>query len=123
MKIRLIQGWNFCKFCVLSKLSKINITIPISHFLVFHLLFIIFFLLHYFYAHQQLYVKALIVIFSLIKYTSLVYFQLFLGVILLWMLIDKLGFAAEYAKFMQICILTSSSYFIQRPLIFKYKTL
>ena len=126
MKIRfLIVGFigALIELILFSTLLKTHLTISISNFLSFHISFVICFLLHYLYTYQKSYVITRIAFSSLIKYTGLMYVQLFLGTILLWMLIDKFGWRAEYAKFMQMCILTPISYIVQRYLIFRDKIL
>ena len=102
-----------------SKFMSSDLGVSISNFLAFHFAFVLCFFLHYLYTHQKPYVGTRMIINGLIKYTGLMYAQLFVGTILLWVLIDKFGWVAEYAKFMQICVVTPISYVIQRHAIFR----
>lgn len=101
-----------------SELVRTGLGVASSNFLAFHCAFLICFFLHYYYTHQKRYAGVHIIAGGLIKYAALMYVQLFVGTILLWILIDKYGWVAEFAKITQIGVVTPVSYVVQKYFIF-----
>lgn len=92
-----------------------------SNFIAFHCAFVLCFLLHYQYTYQRPYEGSRRVLGGFVKYAGLMYAQLIVGSLLLWLLIDKLEWIAEIAKVVQIGIVTPASYAVQKLVIFRLK--
>lgn len=101
-----------------SELVRAGLGVASSNFLAFHSAFLFCFFLHYYYTHQKRYAGAHAIAEGLIKYVALMYVQLFVGTILLWILIDKYGWVLEFAKITQIGVVTPVNYVVQKYLIF-----
>lgn len=101
-----------------SELIRTGLGVAPGNFMAFHCAFLICFFLHYYYTHQKRYAGVHIIAEGLIKYAGLMYVQLFVGTILLWILIDQYGWVAEFAKITQIGVVTPVSYVVQKYFIF-----
>ncbi|WP_041388968.1 GtrA family protein [Polaromonas sp. JS666] len=103
-------------------LVRINGKVMLSNFIAFHCAFAICFFLHYYYTHQKPYVGKYKVVSGFFKYAGLMYAQLIIGTLLLWLLINKLGWMPEVAKVVQIGIVTPVSYAVQKLAIFRARS-
>jgi putative flippase GtrA len=104
-----------------SSLVKIECEVMLSNFLSFHCAFITCFFLHYYYTYMKPYGKKHKMGIGFIKYAILMYSQLVIGSILLWLLINIIGWLPEFAKIAQLIIIVPISYFIQKIIIFPLK--
>ena len=102
-----------------SGLVRAGLEILYSNFIAFHFAFALCFFLHYHYTHQKPYEGAHRIAGGFIKYAGLMYAQFIVGSLLLWFLIDKLGWIAEIAKIVQIGAVTPVSYIIQKLVVFQ----
>lgn len=90
-----------------------------SNIIAFHCAFALCYFLHYYYTHQKPYEGARNVISGFLKYAGLMYTQLFAGSILLWFLINNLGWQPGVSKILQIGVVTPIGYIVQKLLIFR----
>lgn len=105
-----------------SGFVRAGLSVLYSNFIAFHCAFALCFFLHYHYTHQKPYEGFLSVAGGFAKYTGLMYVQLIVGSLLLWFLIDKLSWMAEFAKIVQIGVVTPVSYVVQKLVIFQRET-
>ena len=101
-----------------SVLVRAGLGVSFSNFLAFHCAFLICFFLHYYFTHQKRYNGMHVIVGGLLKYAGLMYVQLLVGTVLLWLLIEKYGWVAEFAKIAQIGVVTPVSYLVQKYFIF-----
>ena len=104
-----------------SALVRINGGVMLSNFIAFHCAFATCFFLHYYYTYKKPYSGKHKVASGFIKYAALMYAQLIVGTLLLWLLINKLGWMPEVAKVVQISIVTPVSYVVQKLIIFRVR--
>ncbi|MEO6147405.1 MAG: GtrA family protein [Sulfuriferula sp.] len=104
---------------VFLELVKVQHGIVFSNIVAFHIAFALCYFLHYYYTHQIPFVGKRNVISGFLKYAGLMYVQLFLGSLLLWLLINKLMWAPYVAKIIQIGAVTPIGYVIQKLVIFR----
>ena len=100
-------------------LFRLDVGIVISNIAAFHVAFIMCYFFHYYYTHRKPFEGKSALANGLVKYTILMYGQLIIGSILLWILIKKFGLDADFSKIIQICIVTPGSYMIQKSAIFR----
>lgn len=104
-----------------SGLIRVNLGIMTSNFIAFHCAFATCFFLHYYYTYKKPYSGKHKIASGFFKYAALMYAQLIVGTLLLWLLINKLGWMPEVAKVVQIGIVTPASYVVQKLIIFRVK--
>jgi len=107
------------ELALFSIFASVQFGILWSNFAAFHFAFILCFILHYFYTHENLIFKSDRFLCAFIKYVVLMYTLFFFGTILLWLFIERIGINVELAKFLQIGIITPFGYLFQKYLIFK----
>lgn len=105
-----------------SCLISIDGKVMLSNIIAFHCAFAICFILHYYYTHKKPYVGKYKIAIGFFKYSGLMYAQLMVGTLLLWLLINKLGWMPEVAKVAQIGIVTPVSYAVQKLVIFRMRS-
>lgn len=102
-----------------SGLARAGLGIIYSNFIAFHCAFTLCFFLHYHYTYQRPYEGIQRILGGFTQYAALMYAQLIIGSIVLWLLIDKLCWIPEIAKVVQLGAVTPMSYLIQKLVIFR----
>lgn len=102
-----------------SGLTRAGLGIIYSNFIAFHCAFTLCFFLHYLYTYQKPYEGTQKIFGGFTQYAALMYAQLAIGSIVLWLLVDKLFWIPEIAKVVQIGAVTPMSYIIQKLIIFR----
>ena len=96
-----------------------SFSVIVSNVIAFHIAFICCYFLHYYFTHKKPYEGGINVVNGFLMYMVLMYSQLIVGTMLLFILIEKVGVLPMLAKVSQILIVTPIGFFIQKKLIFK----
>jgi len=104
---------------VFSIFVNLSVNVIYTNIISFHSAFVICFFLHYYYTYQKPYVGIYKVAGGFLKYFGLMYAQLIIGTLLIWLLIYKFELMPEVAKIIQIGIVTPVSYAVQKLSIFR----
>lgn len=96
-----------------------GIDLVIANVVAFHVAFTICFALHFIYTHRYSLSDRQFFARGFLGYAALMYAQLGVGTLLLWLLITKGGCIGEVAKVLQIGVIMPISYLIQKIVIFR----
>jgi putative flippase GtrA len=106
------------EFSLFSYLIKSDNKVMLSNLIAFHVAFITCFFLHYSYTYMKLFSKKHKLANYFIKYVVLMYSQLLIGSLLIWFLINRIGWLPEVAKISQMILIMPISFFVQKIGIF-----
>jgi putative flippase GtrA len=96
-----------------------GVQLYLSNIIAFHIAFFVCYFLHLNYTHSKPFSTRNAVLAGFVKYSLLMYFQLFIGTALLSALIESLGINPLIAKLFQIGIVTPLGYLVQSIYIFR----
>ena len=102
-----------------SGLVRIGFGILFGNFVAFHCAFALCFYLHYHHTYERPYGGIRNVFNGFFKYAILMYAQLTVGSILIFILVEKFDLMVEIAKVVQIGVVTPVGYAVQRLVIFR----
>ena len=101
-------------------LIRFKYSILASNVISYHLALVVCYILHFFFTHRM--VKKNGIINRFVRYLFLMYFQFFLGLIVLIYFIEYIEFEIEISKLMQIILVTPLSYLVQKTFIFNSRS-
>jgi putative flippase GtrA len=90
-----------------------------SNILAFHIAFAICYFLHLHFTYRQPFARKRDIAAGFVKYAFLMYCQLAVGTLLLWLMIRQLDWIPELSKVIQIGIVTPVSFIVQKLVIFR----
>ena len=108
----------FIEWYAFLLLTTVVKSILIANIIAFHLAFLTCFFLHHFFTYKLPYSGLYNLIKGLSKFGFLMYAQLFVGSIFLFLMIKYAPFSMAVSKVLQIGLLVPVSYMIQKKFIF-----